>query len=348
MCFLKISGGYFVALSKTGIARGFQINTNSYANISNCEMLSSSISGQAQAIASMSNKKGNFTILIVSVSSNNVASAILATGNTDVNVEGGTYTASTGDGKAYAFQNTKNVKNATIKAYATNDSKSYEASVEGIIYGSSFSQNILIENTNIICDYNAEKMTNKDDFNCNGITINAGSTSQSLIINNCNIKATREALMLNTSNVYINGGTYEGVQHGGAYFSCSKAIVKNATFRKWNYDGQFNKNNFYSYNAAFYIGNPDHEVKVYMDNCKLENAKNASISSNYSFKNTYLYASNTAFNNIRIDGANSNGDKGHMYIGKGTTYRSTSGSGELDKTTYKDIEFTPEYVEANF
>ena len=85
-----------------------------------------------------------------------------------------------------------------------------------------------------------------------------------------------------------------------------------------------------------------------MDNCKLENATNAVLSSNYSCKNTYLYASNTAFNNIRIDGANSAGDKGHMFIGKGSTYKSTSGSGALDTTTYSNVEFTPEYVKNNF
>ena len=264
------------------------------------------------------------------------------------NVENCTVETSTTEGSVFGLGNVKTVKNSNIRCWATNDSKTHTAQVFGLCYDKDSPENVLVENTSVICDYNLESVSVADDYTCEGIQIPGSSLIQSLTINNCNIKATREALSLNTGNTCISGGTYEGIQHGGAYFNSPKVVVRNATFRKWNYDGQFNKNNFYSYNAAFYIGNPNHEVKVYMDNCKLENATNAVLSSSYSYKNTYLYASNTAFNNIRIDGANSSGNKGHMYIGKGTTYQSTSGSGELDTTTYANTEFTPEYVKNNF
>lgn len=266
-----------------------------------------------------------------------------------VKINGGEFTASVSEGEGIAIMDINSINNAKVKTYATNDSKTHKARAYGIFYGSNFQGNPTVENTTVVADYNLESVSVNDDYTCKGISVNSSSQISSLTLNNCNIKATREAIgSIFNGNLYINGGTYEGIQHGGAYFSCNKVVAKNATFRKWNYDGQFNKDNFYSYNAAFYIGTASREVKVFMDNCKLENATNAVLSSNYSCKNTYLYASNTAFNNIRIDGANSAGDKGHMFIGKGSTYKSTSGSGALDTTTYSNVEFTPEYVKNNF
>ena len=338
---IKSSDIYAKSSGSSGKAYGIMC-VDGVININNCKVVSNSLN-DSQAITRFSDGTGNIYIK---------DGQYEATGNTmcvvkdATSIDGGIFKGSTSDGQIWAIQDVVNIKNAKINCYATNDNKNRTAKVYAIFYSNKFNKDALIENASVLCDYNLENVS--DDYICEGVQVSGDSPMQSLTINNCNVKATREALSLASSNVYINGGTYEGIRHGGAYFGCLKAVVKNATFRKWNYDGQFNKNNFYSYDAAFYIGSPNHEVKVYMDNCKLENATNAVLSSNYSYKNTYLYASNTAFNNIRIDGANSAGDKGHMYIGKGTTYKSTSGSGELDKTTYKDVEFTPEYVEANF
>ena len=346
--------------------QGICMYSNGITNVDNCKIVSDALN-TAIAISGSSNNKGKIHIkngqyeatgktactvqYLGSITEGSFKSrgeefSVIVNGATSI--EGGVFESSTSNGKIYSIQNASTIKNAKIKAYATNDNRTHTARVCGIMYSSTFTEKALVENTSVKCDYNLESISVDDDYGCEGICNNSSSPMQSLTINNCNVKATREALSVHATNLYINGGTYEGIQHGGAYFGCPKAVVKNATFRKWNYDGQFNRNNFHSYNAAFYIGTKNNEVKVYMDNCKLENAKNAVLSSNYNYKNTYLYASNTAFNNIRIDGANSAGNKGHMYIGKGTTYQSNSGSGELDTVTYVNTEFTPEYVKNNF
>lgn len=104
--------------------------------------------------------------------------------------------------------------------------------------------------------------------------------------------------------------------------------------------------------GVFYIGNTNTESKVYMDNVTLvsdfEN-KPGVLSSNYNYKDTYLYVSNTAFPGpIRVDGTRANSQnpttKGHLYVGKNVTYSGiTTGSGSttgiVDTTTYENKEF---------
>ena len=263
-----------------------------------------------------------------------------------VSLSGGTYTSTTENKKAYTIYGIRNISNANINAYVLNNNGKHEGKAWGILIEEA--GNFSIKNCNIIADYNAE--AGYEDLVCEGIKIHRVVNEAEII--GCNIKAVREALSLYGEKIKIIGGTYEGIHHGGAYFCSNKAIVKDATFKKWNYDGKFNKNNFYTNNAVFYVGTASNEVKVYMDNCKLENANRAVLSSNYNYKNTYLYASNTAFDNLRIDGANEQGNKGHAYLGKGATYKTTSSYktalGVLDETTYKNVSFTPEYVAKNF
>ena len=341
----NITGGDFNASSENGNSDCLYANREGSLNISNGNFSSESNQKYAYCVQFNSSNTGNTKISGGTFNSKSILNTSACVGNfssaASVEITGGTFESSTSEGKVYAILSVGKIKNATIKAYATNDSGTHQAKVHGIGVNTSDSE---ISNTNIVADYNKADLT---DVSCEGITVN--SISNSVTINNCHVKAVREALSIGGTNTYINGGTYEGIQHGGAYFACEKAVVKDATFRKWDYDGKYNKDNFECNNASFYIGSSKgNECRVYMNNCKVENATNSVLSSNYSHKNTYLYASNTAFNNIRIDGANSSGDKGHMYVGKGCTYNSTSGSGDLDTTTYSSVEFTPEYVQNNF
>ncbi len=263
----------------------------------------------------------------------------------DVSISGGTYTAITENKRAAAFWGINKITGADIKAVAYNKNNEGTASSYGIVCTNK-SKEYVIKNCNILADYKLEELGGSV---AQGISIANGVNAK---IMNCRVRATREGISTSGDNTTIIGGTYEGIQHGGAYFSCKKAIVKDATFKKWNYNGQFNKNYYYSYNSAFYMGYTKFDVNVFMNNCKLENAKNAVCSSNYGYKNAYLYASNTTFDNLRIDGTNNLGNKGHVYLGKGATYKTTSSYktelGDLDETTYKNISFTPDYVAKNF
>ena len=346
---VNISGGEYKSISKNNNAYVMQVYGTANITGGNFSASKYSETTNYSAACALVNKGGFLKTNGGTFSSESINgfSYCIWNASTNINgsaeINGGTFESSTTEGKARAIFGAKKVKNATVRAYATNDSETHQAIVHAIIVNTPNSE---ISNTNVEADYNVSNISVNDNFTCEGISSNPGTT---LSINNCHVKAAREALSSHSSNVSINGGTYEGVIHGGAYFSGEKAVVKDATFRKWDYDGKYNKDNFYSYNASFYIGSSSgNECRVYMNNCRVENARNSVLSSNYSYKNTYLYASNTAFNNIRIDGANSNGDKGHMYVGKGCTYNSTSGSGDLDTTTYSSVEFTPEYVQNNF
>ena len=347
---VNISGGEYKSISKNNSA--YIMNLLGTANITGGNFSASKYSNttEANAVCIFVSKDGSLKTSGCTFSSESINGFSYCIWNHSSNINGsveingGVFESSTADGKSYGIYGAKIINNATIRAYATNNSGTNEAKVYGVLIPSSL-PNAEISNTNISVDYN---VLGVNEYVCQGIQSILGTTN--LVINDCYVKAVREALSLGCSNVFINGGTYEGVQHGGAYFCCEKAVVKDATFRQWNYDGKYNRDNIYSFsnNASFYVGVASYEVRVFMNNCRVENATNSVLSSAYNHKNTYLYASNTAFNNIRIDGVNSNGDKGHMYVGKGCTYNSTSGSGDLDTTTYSSVEFTPEYVQNNF
>ena len=241
-------------------------------------------------------------------------------------INGGNFTAQTEDKTATAIYDVETIKNANVKAIGTNDSKSNSAKIRGItLYMVSTGT---IENTNVVADYHLYNNSSKEDYECEGITINTNTRTNrdgTFFINNCNVKGTREGLSLMGQNavIYINGGVYQGIRHGGAYFGVKKAVVQNATFKKWDYDGQFEKDKLHSWNANFYVGATLVSPKVYMNHCKVDKNYKTVISSNYEYKDTYLYASNTSFGSVRIDGPNENNNQGHFYVGKNATYTST-------------------------
>lgn len=103
--------------------------------------------------------------------------------------------------------------------------------------------------------------------------------------------------------------------------------------------------------GVFYIGSKDVESKVYMDHVTLISDFEwcpGVLSSNYNYKNTYLYVSNTSFpGQIRVDGTRSNSSnptaQGHLYVGKNVTYSGITTDGDtqgvVDTTTYANTEF---------
>ena len=168
------------------------------------------------------------------------------------------------------------------------------------------------------------------------------------------------AASIRGNNTKINGATFESCDHG-MYFSSEKTTVKNSNFifKNWSElecakltfpesviaggkKTQYSeKNKDYANQAVFYIGTPDNESTVYMDNCKIIGAKGV-LSANYEHLNTYLYVSNTNFvNGLRIDKNATTGYMGRVYMGKGATCPSDqiTGDGVYDTTTYANTTF---------
>ena len=351
VCSVNIGGGNFSVESNCldNATTGLQLRGN--VNISKAKInvkntnLDATKASTGIILLDTTGQINNCNINVYGGSMAQAVSAGYASYPSTVSLSGGNYTTVTENKRAYTIYGINKITGADIKAIAYNKNNEYTALPCGI-YCYNNNKEYEIKDCNILSDYKLEESSGSK-----GCGIAIGNEVNAKILN-CKVRGTREGISTSGDNITIIGGTYEGIQHGGAYFSCKKAIVKDATFKKWDYNGQFNKNYYYSYNSAFYMGYTKFDVNIFMDNCKIENAKNAVLSANYNYKNTYLYVSNTSFDNVRIDGANTGGYKGHLYLGKGATYKTTSKNGtslgDLDETTYKNVSFTPEYVAKNF
>lgn len=176
------------------------------------------------------------------------------------------------------------------------------------------------------------------------------SNTQNLVVNGGYFRGTHSGAEI-MGSAYINGGTFESPNHGGIYFG-GNVNIKNATLKLGTYKGNYSENANISHYGVFYIGYYNEESKVYMDNVTLISDfgnKPGVLSSNYNYKDTYLYVSNTTFPGaIRVDGTRNDSQnptaQGHLYVGKNVTYSGiTSGSsgttGLIDTTTYENKEF---------
>lgn len=171
--------------------------------------------------------------------------------------------------------------------------------------------------------------------------------------------ATREALSVSGVLTLIDGGSFEGCQHGNS-FSGGKILAKNAAFRNVIYRGPEDcayKNTYTKDGGCIYTYN---DAKVYLDNCLVENTSphrainygivcNSRGVSNGSEPNTVVvYLSNIEFaGNIGSDLRIDNGKT--LYAGVGVQNRnepvsigSHTGSKVppvFDKTTYEGVSF---------
>ena len=141
----------------------------------------------------------------------------------------------------------------------------------------------------------------------------------------------------------INGGIFEGCQHGGAYMSGSDIKAKNAIFRNVEYKGTVGWLEGQNHSGAIYCGSPtNNDVNVYFDNCRFESSTLASNGIVAKNTGTEVFLSNCVINgdfvsDMRIDGGNT------IHIGKNVTYDANKvhvdSTGILDTTTYADQEF---------
>ena len=131
-----------------------------------------------------------------------------------------------------------------------------------------------------------------------------------IIIENCHIKGLHAGMgNSNSGKLYINGGVYESIGHGGIYAGGSSiAWIKNATIKEGNWVGRsVNTTSFNS--AAFYMGGSTQDYSdaiIYLDNCIIEDNSpgNNSIVMRNLIQDAKLCFSNTELQQgakIRID-----------------------------------------------
>lgn len=276
-------------------------------------------------------------------------------------VENSTLTASTNTAAAFSIYANQGVT-GTVKKCSLN-----ATTVAGNAYGTQCSQSaqIVFEDCSVNTDapngisygiYGLQNstvtLTDCDVFSDTDLMSEGNSAGRAVasegkvIINDGYYYGAREALIsANDGTVDINGGVFEGLQHGGAYFGGKTAKVKNATLRNCDYKGKYDLDEKYHY-GSMYIGSNKNECTVYMDNCVVEGGQYGTVlSSNYSYMNTYLYVSNTTFTgssyDIRVDGVNDLENCGHLYVGENVTYNTSDiGTGAVvDLETYSDSAF---------
>ena len=188
--------------------------------------------------------------------------------------------------------------------------------------------------TIINCHIEADGYGDVDGTVFGTCAIHSASTS-SVTINGGYYWGAREALSI-FGAAQINGGVYEGCQHGGGYMSGANIKVKNAIFRNIEYTGDCGWSD--SHFGAVYCGGDAGNANIYFDNCQFEaeNYANNGIVAKYTGTNTYL--SNCVFEgpfglDLRVDSPN------HMYVGKNVAYDTNKVSGTPDVTTYANQEF---------
>lgn len=162
------------------------------------------------------------------------------------------------------------------------------------------------------------------------------STSDSSVTTNGGYYfGSREALSIQ-GTARINGGVYEGCQHGGAYLSGADIKIKNATFRNVEYTGDCGWND--THFGAVYCGGEAGNANICFDNCSFESEKYANYGIVAKYTGTNVYLSNDAIcetfgNDLRADDGN------YIYVGKNVSYRADKVEGNIDTTTYANQEF---------
>ena len=163
------------------------------------------------------------------------------------------------------------------------------------------------------------------------------SANSDIIINGGYYWGARDALGI-VGAARINGGIYEGCQHGGGYMEGSDIMVKNATFRCVEYKGEVGwKDNFHG--GAVYCGSSVNNVNVSFDHCRFESNCHATSGVVAKYTGTEVLLSNCVIDgdfdyDLRADAGNT------IYVGKNVSYETVyENGGTIDTTTYADHEF---------
>ena len=159
-----------------------------------------------------------------------------------------------------------------------------------------------------------------------------GST---LTVNGGYYFGTREALSL-IGTARINGGIYEGCQHGGCYMQGADIKVKNATFSNIEYTGDCGWDD--SHFGAVYCGGSSGNANVSFDNCRFESEVSTSHAVTAKYTNTKVYLSNSIIDGIFGDDLRAD-ESCVIYVGKNVFYNASKVTDNIDATTYANQEF---------
>ena len=162
----------------------------------------------------------------------------------------------------YAYRGEYWIINTEIRAESA---ENYAYGVENLAAASGYLQD---------CVCFADATSGFTDSLCSTGVLNYGS----LTLKNCSAYGTHSGMqLLPGSHTHATGGTFEGVGHGGIYFSHAggSAFIQDAEIKNVKYRGAYKTTYEYlnQYGvAAMYIGSVDGNggISVYMDNCGID------------------------------------------------------------------------------
>ena len=295
-----------------------------------------SISNENRADAFQLAGEASLSDAVINVNSiSNEAIGVYSVGN--INVSGCDITAISGNGKVralYVVRNNVTVSNSKIKAA----SHGLGSNVYGILTLDNV--DLTVTNCNITADGHSDYIPEGETVakTISVYAISSGSTTK-LTIDGGYYWGAREALGIH-GMARINGGVYEGCQHGGAYMSGNDIKVKNATFRNVDYTGEVGWDSSNWHGAAVYCGGSNGGANVWFDNCRFESTVKTTHGIVAKYRDTKVYLSNSVIeadtNNIfRADATD------YIYLGENVSgdINSFMGDGYLDATTYAGQNF---------
>lgn len=244
-------------------------------------------------------------------------------------------------------------------AHATNEQAAIENctiytrsfALRANIYGvKASSKNIIVTNCHIEADGFSDTESEEGVVTAYGVyPISTGRTT-TITINGGYYWGARDGLSI-SGTARINGGLFEGCQHGGAYLSGHDIKAKNAIFRNVPYEGTVGWLDGQNPGGALYCGSgyidPDTnkyaETNVYLDNCRIETTHYTWYGLVAKYNNTNVYLSNCVLDIIdSVHGELRADAHDTIYIGKNVPFDATKvqlNNGTLDTTTYADQEF---------
>jgi hypothetical protein len=241
------------------------------------------------------------------------------------------------------------INNCTVSA----SSPAAGANVYGI-YLTKDSASATVTDCTIYADGYSDCDTDNDGeqeiYGVGAICSTIGST---LVINGGYYWGAREALGI-YGTARINGGIFEGCQHGGGYLGGADVKIKNATLRNIEYTGNcgWGTDGEGHHGSVYCGGDGIDDVNIYFDNCRFEAEKSVGTSLCAKCTGTKVYLSNCTFDNnyryasLRVD------DTCTIYIGKNVYYDVETilenDTGFIDITTYADQEFRFETESTNY
>ena len=233
-----------------------------------------------------------------------------------------------------AGTDTTTITNSTI--YALSPAKC--ANVIGV---RAVCENIIVTNCHIEVDGYGDTL-NEEGESTGAVCAISADPNTTITINGGYYLGRREALYI-AGPARINGGLFEGCQHGGAYMMGTDIKAKNAIFRSVPYKGVAMGTNSPKPFGALYCGSSSAETEVYLDNCRIETVHHTWYGLVAKSNDTNVYLSNCVLDIIdSVNGELRADAKDTIYIGKNVSFDPTKvqlNKGTLDTTTYADQEF---------